>query len=949
MLSVLLATVPLASLVCASFDGNLNYHSPSRRHIDLGIDVPKVAKRTLSKRSAPWGPAQLNFTHGVASGDPYPDSVILWTRVAPSLEHDRSNITVSGYVALYNHETEKYIQASPNPICVDYRVGTDGNFSTVVDEGQAYTTSDIDYTVKVEAKNLEPFTQYYYQFSVCGSSNKSPLGRTKTSPGHDDDVSKVGLAVFSCSNWQNGYFNAYGNAARKDQVDFFVHLGDYIYESTKGKLGQDPRATNPPREIVTLYDYRTRIGQYRTDDDLKLAHQNFAWIPTWDDHEIANNGYRDGFSNMNNTEESFLKYGGISVDSRKMNAVRAYFEWMPIRQVDLDDNLRIWRNFKMGKLFDLIILDTRNYDRSITTLDENDAYIEKIRDDAGRSLMGSRQENWFYNRLSESHERGATWRIVGNQIIFSRMNNSAVYSDWLNADQWDVTGDSHANWVSDLVWLDETPYDQATGEGAIGVEFAGTAVSSSGYGSGRSIANSSDRSAALVRDNRELQWTEGYYRGYYELFISPDELNAQYYGSPSVASRNPFDISLANFTVKAGANHLARTNGSVVAAGGYVESGALQRGPTTPTNLTLNTVTGTWNITAKSPANMAATMKAWQYNSTNGGIEKNLQINEAAPLPFLHDEQILVQVHAMALNPVDYKVTEGPMPLRLVGSNIIPGADFCGTVAKVGRKVDEFQIGEFVFGAKVGALTGGTLAQYVVVERTMLAVLPEGVKVEEAAGVGIVGLTEYQALVPNVKSGDKVFINGGSGGTGVFGIQIAKALGCHVTTSCSTLNIEFCKSLGADEVIDYKTTDIIEALSAKGQVFSTVVDNVGAPDNLYKASSAFLLPKGKFVQVGMQPSLGGAKTLVGNMLLPSFLGGGKSSFQLIMAKPSAEQLRHMSEWLKQGSLKPIVDTVFEWEDAPKAFEKLKTGRAKGKIVIRVPQDRSKEKAVDESS
>ncbi|KAL6154328.1 hypothetical protein ACJQWK_01973 [Exserohilum turcicum] len=329
MLSLLLTAAPLASLVSASFDTNLNYHSPSRRHESLGIDIPKVTKRTLSKRSAPWDPAQLKFTHGVASGDPYPDSVILWTRIAPSLEHDRSNVTVSGTAAFYNHETEKYIAASPNPICVDYRVGTDGNFSVVVDEGKAYTTSDIDYTVKIEAKNLEPFTQYYYQFSVCGSSsNKSPLGRTKTSPSEDDDVSKVGLAVFSCSNWQNGYFNAYGNAARKDQVDFFVHLGDYIYESTKGKLGQDPRATDPPREVVTLYDYRTRIGQYRTDDDLKLAHQNFAWIPTWDDHEIANNGYRDGFSNMNNTEESFLQYGGVSVDSRKMNAVRAYFEWM---------------------------------------------------------------------------------------------------------------------------------------------------------------------------------------------------------------------------------------------------------------------------------------------------------------------------------------------------------------------------------------------------------------------------------------------------------------------------------------------------------------------------------------------------------------------------------------------------------------------------------------------
>ena len=152
MLSILLAAAPLASLVCASFDGNLNYHSPSRRHEGLGIDVPKVAKRSLIKRATPWDPAQLSFTHGVASGDPYPDSVILWTRIAPSLENDRSNVTVTGNVAFYNHETEKYIKASPNPICVDYRVGTDGNFSSIVDQGQAYTTSDIDFTVKVRSK-----------------------------------------------------------------------------------------------------------------------------------------------------------------------------------------------------------------------------------------------------------------------------------------------------------------------------------------------------------------------------------------------------------------------------------------------------------------------------------------------------------------------------------------------------------------------------------------------------------------------------------------------------------------------------------------------------------------------------------------------------------------------------------------------------------------------------
>jgi alkaline phosphatase D len=230
----------LVSLTLASFDGNLNYQSPSRRHVGLGIDVPKVARRSLVKRAAPWDPAQLNFTHGVASGDPYAHSIILWTRIAPSLENDRSNVTVSGYVDLYSHETEKYIKASPNPICAEYRVGTDSNFSSVVDSGKAYTTSDIDFTIKVsafqlfsrdetkleqvEAKNLSPFQTYYYQFNVCGSNNSSPLGRTKTSPDEKDSVSKVGLAVFSCSNYPNGYFNAYGNAARKDDVDFFVSL-----------------------------------------------------------------------------------------------------------------------------------------------------------------------------------------------------------------------------------------------------------------------------------------------------------------------------------------------------------------------------------------------------------------------------------------------------------------------------------------------------------------------------------------------------------------------------------------------------------------------------------------------------------------------------------------------------------------------------------------------------
>ncbi|KAI1383249.1 PhoD-like phosphatase-domain-containing protein [Hypoxylon trugodes] len=598
-----LATEFLAPLVAASFNGNLNYASPSRRHSGLGIDVPHVSRRSLKRGNVVYAAEELNFTHGVASGDPYPNSVILWTRVAPSLESDTSNITVEGPVPLYNHDTQTYINADPSPICVEWKVLANGS-EDVVSSGEAYTTSDIDYTIKVEATGLQPFTTYNYQFTVCGSNNTSPVGRTKTAPETDVDVPELKFAVFSCSNYPNGYFNAYGNAARKDEQDYFIHLGDYIYEGSAG----GERAHDPPKYLFSLHDYRTRHGQYRTDPDLRLASQNFAWISTWDDHEVSDNGYRDGASALNNTEESFLNDGRVSVDQRKMNAVRAYFEWMPIRQVDLDDNLRVWRNFQMGNLLDLIVLDTRNYDRSITSLNWNDDYIDLIRNDASRSLMGSHQEHWFYNQLSNSSERGATWRIIGNQIVFSYITES--YG--LSGDNWNgyianrnrtlkhlydnnitntifLAGDSHQNWVSDLVWLDEKSYDPETGEGSVGVEFAGTAVSSTGYNG--LIAPARAEAQNRVGNNTELQWQDGYYRGYFLLSVTPEKLEARYYGSPSVASRNSWDLPLANFTVLASEGRLSRP-----VAGGSVEAGYLRGGKTNPTNLTLNTDTFEWDI-----------------------------------------------------------------------------------------------------------------------------------------------------------------------------------------------------------------------------------------------------------------------------------------------------------------------------------------------------------------
>jgi alkaline phosphatase D len=159
--------------------------------------------------------SSLNFTHGVASGDPYPNSVILWTRVAPQSDNDNSNVTVSGTVPLYDHDNDGYVKISKSPICVEYKVYDSKNCSKTVDHGKVYTSSDIDFTVKVEAKNLKPYSTYYYQFNVCGSNNKSPLGRTKTTPHADDDITNVSLAVYSCSNYPFGFFNAYGNPVRK--------------------------------------------------------------------------------------------------------------------------------------------------------------------------------------------------------------------------------------------------------------------------------------------------------------------------------------------------------------------------------------------------------------------------------------------------------------------------------------------------------------------------------------------------------------------------------------------------------------------------------------------------------------------------------------------------------------------------------------------------------------
>ncbi|KAK2041842.1 zinc-binding dehydrogenase [Colletotrichum somersetense] len=332
-----------------------------------------------------------------------------------------------------------------------------------------------------------------------------------------------------------------------------------------------------------------------------------------------------------------------------------------------------------------------------------------------------------------------------------------------------------------------------------------------------------------------------------------------------------------------------------------------------------------------------AEMRRWQI-AAPGAFIKNLSL-VTAPTPAasaLKPDQVLVRVVAAGVNPADYKVPElGLVTRAALPYPCTPGMDYSGRAVAVGSAVSDVQPGDAVFGRVDFATVQGTLSEYVVAGPESIAVIPGAADadlLERAGAVGTAGLTAYQCIAPYVKAGDEVFINGGSGGCGTFGIQIAKAIGCRVTVSCSTAKAELCRSLGADDVIDYRTADVVATLRARGRVFALVVDNVGnSPANLYKAADDFLLPEGRYKFVGGNLSF----ALVPGLLLPGFLGGAKHKFETFVTKNSREDLTRMAAWMAEGKLRTVVDSTFEFEDVVKAYEKLKEGSSTGKIVVRV--------------
>lgn len=348
------------------------------------------------------------------------------------------------------------------------------------------------------------------------------------------------------------------------------------------------------------------------------------------------------------------------------------------------------------------------------------------------------------------------------------------------------------------------------------------------------------------------------------------------------------------------------------------------------------------------------TMRAWQYASIPSvGLDKALHLNDMAtpPAPVaLTPDAVLVRVHYMSVNPADYKVAElRLLALALVSLPASPGMDYSGRVVAAGTNMAaKYRPGDPVFG-RVEPSKFGTMAKYVIAKNAeAIAHIPAEMGDEEAAlrdfaAVGTCGLTALQTIKPYVKQGsgsdDKVLINGGSGGTGTYGIQMAKALGCHVTVTCSGRNADLCKSLGADEVIDYTQQNVSEVLSAKGKIFALVVDNVGfspaGQQDLYTAANKFLADEGCFVQVGGGTSKEMIKATFKRALVPGLLGGGKRKWTMALTAQSYEDLETIAGWMKEGKVKSVIDEVVDFQRAPEAYTKLKTGRTKGKIVVKM--------------
>ena len=524
---------------------------------------------SLWSQESLFDPALEPFYHGVASGDPLSDRVIIWTRVTmdqPSVD-------------------------------INWTVATDTELTNVVATGMFSTDASRDYTVKVDVDGLSPNTTYYYVFETGGKY--SLIGRTKTAP--IEEVDNLKFALVSCSNHPEGYFNVYGRIADRNDLDAVFHVGDYIYEYGEGTFGDTTLADRlpiPSTEIITLQDYRARYGQYRLDAQLRRAHQQHPWIVTWDDHEITNDTYNEGAENHNEGEGDFFV--------RKAAAKKAYFEWLPIRE---NDGQKVFRDFSYGGLADVIVLDTRHEDRSI----QPTSMLQPDFNDL-RSLLGEEQKAWLFDKLSSST---AKWKIVPQQVMIAPFNVGFAAADITDEAQvlgteaifldiWDgypaerqqifnyiaeqnidnvviLSGDIHSSFANDLT---ATPvfyplpdfsylpvanpaYDPVTGAGSVGVEFVTPSVTSDNFdeavgpevsaGFEFAINNNLELppgSGQLFNYNPHIKYNDLDRNGYVVVDIKPEGVQGDFFYVSGIKEVMDGETFGAGYITQDGANHL---------------------------------------------------------------------------------------------------------------------------------------------------------------------------------------------------------------------------------------------------------------------------------------------------------------------------------------------------------------------------------------------------------
>ncbi|MFL9658361.1 alkaline phosphatase D family protein [Streptomyces sp. PB17] len=514
-----------------SHRGSPNSRTPSRRTVvkaaAAGAVLAAPLAATLPAGAADAAPA---FLHGVASGDPLPDGILLWTRVTPTPEA----IPGSGT----GPDTE-----------VSWVVATDKALTNVVAKGSVTATAASDHTVKADVRGLAPATDYWFRFAA--GPTDSPVARTRTAPAHDAAVTGLRFGVVSCANWEAGYFSSYRHLAARGDLDAWLHLGDYIYEYGTGEYGTRDtvvRPHAPAHEILTLADYRIRHGRYKTDPDLQALHATAPVVAIWDDHEIANDTWSGGAENHTEGAEGTWA-------ERQSAAKRAYFEWMPVRPAIAGTT---YRRLRFGKLADLSLLDLRSFRSQQVALGNGEV------DDPDRTLTGRAQLDWLKAGLASSD---ATWRLVGNPVMISPFAVGSLPASLLgplaellglpkegialNTDQWDgytddrrellahlrahairntvfLTGDIHMAWANDV------PHHAGTYplSASAATEFVVTSVTSDNLDDIVKVHEGtvSAIAAPVIRAaNRHVHWVDTDRHGYGVLDITADRTQMDYY------------------------------------------------------------------------------------------------------------------------------------------------------------------------------------------------------------------------------------------------------------------------------------------------------------------------------------------------------------------------------------------------------------------------------------